>query len=220
MKGCHKLFVAVLVCSFLSHAAAQSITYSGFECMNPSNGNDLTSTNIPKESIFEVVEKLDGGMFRLKLTGGLPRFAENDSRICIDSHTALGFIGTPESVIAEGLPLRSDSVDATGYFNGYDLIIVISSIYTDLSQSRGTFSSFNTSRIQPITNTLFFEYNNDTASFRLNRVVHNRGFVQTTGSTGLLTPFIEIIVPSFTTTEFLDRPLILIPSSSIIYRLE
>ncbi|MDC8444466.1 MAG: hypothetical protein LV471_00850 [Nitrosomonas sp.] len=220
MKVLQFLLVVISSSLFSWHVVAQSIVYRGFECSNPVNGNDPAPTNIPVESRFEVVEKLDSGMFRLKLTGGLPRFVENDQRICIDSDTAIGFVGTPESITTGGLPLRLDSVDATAYFNGHDLVIVINSIYTDLSQFRGTFSSFSTSRIQPVTNTLLLDYDHATATFELKKVIHNKGFVHTSGSTGLLTPFIEIIIPSFAATGLFEPPLILAPPSSIIYRFE
>lgn len=220
MKVLQFLLAVISASLFSWHVAAQSIVYQGFKCSSPVNANDPAPTNIPVESRFEVVEKLDSGMFRLRLAGGLPRFVENDQRICIDSDTAIGFIGTPESITTGGLPLRLDSIDATAYFNGYELVIVISSIYTDLSQSRGTFSSFSTSRIQPITNTLLLDYDQATGIFELKKVIHNKGFVQTSGSTGLLMPFIEIIVPSFTPAGLFDPPLILTPPSSITYRFE
>ena len=124
--------------------------------------------------------------------------------MCIDSDTAIGFIGTPESVNAGGLPLRLETVDATAYFNGFDLVIVVSSIYTDLSQSRGTFSSFNTSRVQPVSNTLFFEYNEQPKTFILKKIIHNKGLVHTSGSTGSLTPFFETIMPSLGETGFFE----------------
>jgi hypothetical protein len=220
MKVLRFLLIMVSISLFSWHVVAQSIVYRGFECLNPVNGKDPASTDISIESRFEVVEKLDNGMFRLRLTGGLPRFVEDDQRICIDSDTAIGFIGTPESITTGGLPLRLDSIDATAYFNGHDLIIIVSSIYTDLSQSRGTFSSFSTSRIQPVTNTLLLDYDTAAAFFKLKKIIHNKGFVHTSGSTGSLTPFIETIVPSFAAAGLSDPPLILTPPSSVIYRLE
>jgi len=220
MRVLHFLLIIVSTSLFSWHVVAQSIVYRGFECSNPMNAGDPTPTNIPIESRFEVVEELDNGIFRLRLTGGLPRFVEDNQRICIDSDTAIGFVGTPESITAGGLPLRLDSVDAVAYFNGHDLVIIVSSIYTDLSQSRGTFSSFSTSRIQPVTNMLLFDYDNEAAFFKLEKVIHNKGFVHTSGSTGSPTPFVEIIIPSFTAAGLFDPPLILTPPSNIIYRFE
>jgi hypothetical protein len=220
MKVLHFLLIVVSISLFSWHVIAQSIVYRGFECSNPVSADDPTPTNISIESRFEVVEKLDNGIFRLRLTGGLPRFVGDDQRICIDSDTAIGFAGTPESITTGGLPLRLDSVDAVAYYNGHDLVIIVSSIYTDLSQSRGTFSSFSTSRIQPVTNTLLLDYDNATAFFKLKKVIHNKGLVHTSGSTGLLIPFIETIIPSFTAAGLFDPPLILTPPSSIIYRFE
>ncbi len=214
MKVSQALLMIVAGGLFSWNVIAQSIIYRGFECANPANASDPAPSTILVESRFEVIENLDDGMFRLRLSGGLPRFVKEDQRICIDSDTAIGFTGTPES----GLPLRLDSIDATAYFNGHDLVIVISSIYTDLSQSRGTFSSFSTSRIQPVTNTLFLEYNDASASFRLKKVIHNKGLVHTSGSTGLLIPFTEIIIPSFADAGSFDPPLILTPSSSVVYQ--
>lgn len=218
MKVFQILLIVVSAGIFSWHASAQSIAYRGFECANPANASDPAPSSIPVESRFEVIESLDDGMFRLRLSGGLPRFVKDDQRICIDSDTAIGFTGTPESVNIDGISLRRDSIDATAYFNGHDLVIVISSMYTDMSQSRGTFSSFSTSRIQPVTNTLLFEYDDAGASFKLKKVIHNKGFVHISGSTGLLVPFTEIIIPSFAATGLLDPPLILTPSSSIVYQ--
>ncbi len=214
MKVFQMLLIIAVGGLFPWHGIAQSITYRGFECVNPANASDSAPSNIPLESRFEVIESLNDGMFRLRLSGGLPRFVKDDPRICIDSDTALGFAGTPES----GLPFRLDSIDATAYFNGHDLVIVVSSMYTDMSQSRGTFSSFNTSHIQPVTNTLLFEYDDAGASFQLKKMIHNKGLVHTSGSTGLLIPFTEIIIPSFAATGLPDSPLILTPPSSVVYQ--
>lgn len=165
-------FAAVVLIGFGIKVNAQSITYQGFGCSNPINADDPTPTNIFVESRFEVSENLDDGFFRLSLIGGLPRFVNGNQQVCIDSDTAIGFIGTPEAVNEGGLPLRLDNIDATAYFNGHELIIVVSSLYTDLSQSRGTFSSFNTSRVQPVSNTLFLSMIN-----RVNHLYSKRLFI-------------------------------------------
>jgi len=212
--------VLVVLLGFCAKTNAQAITYQGFECLNPVNKEDTTPADSPVESRFEVFDNLGDGFYRLKLTGGLPRFVNGNQQVCIDSDTAIGFIGTPEVVNQGGLPLRLDSIDATAYFNGHDLVIVVNALYTDLSQSRGTFSSFGTSRVQPVTNTIFFEYEGQNGSFMLKKIVHNKGLVHTSGSTGSLTPFIETIVPSFSDTGLVEPPMILTPLSTIVYRLE
>ncbi|MCP5244653.1 MAG: hypothetical protein H6937_01310 [Burkholderiales bacterium] len=198
---------------------AQSISYQGFECFNAVNSNDPTPTEKIVESRFEVIEVLDGGMVRLSLSGGLPRFVNNNQNICIDRDTAIGFLGTPEAAGAGGLPVKLENIDATAYFNGRELVIVVNSIFTDLDATRGTFSSFSTSRVQPVSNTLILEYDRQTTSFLLRKLIHNKGFVHTSGSTASF-PFIETIVPSFGETGSFELPLILTPPSRIAYRLE
>ena len=198
---------------------AQSISYQGLECFNAVNASDPTPTETIVESRFEVVELLGGGMVRLSLSGGLPRFVNNNQNICIDSNTALGFQGTPEVAGSGGLPVKLEKIDATAYFNGRELVIVINSIFTDLSATRGTFSSFSTSRVQPVSNTLILEYDGQTTSFVLRKIIHNKGFVHTSGSTATF-PFIETIVPSFEESGSLDLPLIMTPPSRIAYQLE
>ncbi|PTN11788.1 hypothetical protein C8R11_10773 [Nitrosomonas aestuarii] len=215
-------FFAMISALFLfsGKTVAQAITYQGFECLSAANTNDPTPTNIPAVSRFEVIEVLDGGIVRLILSGGLPRFVNDGQSVCIDRDTAIGFAGIPEAVGSGGLPFRLESIEATGYFNGQDLLISVNSIYTDLSASRGTFSSFRTSRIQPVSNILIFDYLAKTNSFVLDKIIHNKGFTQTSGSTGSLTPFMETIIPSFGESGIFAVPLILTPPSSIVYRLD
>lgn len=200
---------------------AQSILYQGVECFNAANANDPAPTETVAESRFEVIEVLDDGMVRLSLSGGLPRFVNDDQNICIDRDTAIGFLGTPEVAGSGGLPIKLDNIDATAYFNGRELVIVVNSIYTDLGATRGTFSSFSTSRVQPVSNTLILEYDGPTKSFVLKKMIHNKGFVHTSGSTASF-PFIETIVPSFDEIGSFAAgiPLILTPPSRIDYQLE
>lgn len=216
------VFTLVLIFIFLSgQSLAQTLTYQGLECLNAANADDLRPNSMPVQSRFEVIEMLDDGMYRLSLTGGLPRFDESDQNICIDSDTAIGFAGIPDTAGAEGLPLRLDRIDATAYFNGQELIISVNSIYTDLSQFRGPFTSFSTSRVQPISNTMIFDFDGQDSSFVLRKIIHNRGFVHTRGSTGSLTPFIETLIPSFRAPAAYEIPRILTPpSTGIVYRLE
>ncbi|SEN32101.1 hypothetical protein [Nitrosomonas marina] len=216
------LRITALICItalFSAISLAQSISYSGFECLNAVNANDPTPTVTPVVSRFDVIEILDDGMVRLSLSGGLPRFIDNSQDICIDSDTAIGFIGTPDTAGSLGLPVKLDRIDATAHIDGRSLVIIVDSIYTDLSASRGAFSSFTTSRVQPISNTLFLEYDAQTASFMLKKIIHNRGFVQTSGTTAMF-PFIETIVPIFQETEAVKVPRILTPPSEISYRLD
>ena len=80
---------------------AIAIVYNGFECLNATNANDITSTGIPVQSKFEVIEDVGEGIFRLSLTGGIPRIVNNNQNVCIDNATAIGFSGIPE---VDGIP--------------------------------------------------------------------------------------------------------------------
>ncbi|MCB1947392.1 hypothetical protein [Nitrosomonas sp.] len=216
------LWIIILSCTtglFSWNCLAQSISYSGFECVNAANANDPTPTITRIDSRFEVVEILEDGMLRLSLSGGLPRFVNNNPDVCIDSDTAIGFIGTPDAAGSLGLPLRLERIDATARIDQGDLVIVVNSLFTDLSASRGAFSSFSTSRVQPVSNILFLKYDVRKASFILKKIIHNKGFVQTTGSTAMF-PFIETIVPIFEETESVEVPRILTPPVEIGYRLD
>jgi hypothetical protein len=210
--------LALTLFSFLfqNNAFGIAIVYNGFECLNAINASDITSSGIPIQSRFEVIEDAGDGMFRLSLTGGIPRLANNNSNVCIDSATAIGFIGIPE---VDGLPRRLESIDATAYFNGQDLIIVINSLFTDLSARREPLSSFSTSNILTITNTLILEFNSQASLFNLKKIIHNRGFVNTRGFTNSIIPFRETILPSFNDVPQ-DKSRILTPISNIEYRLE
>lgn len=210
------LVVALLVILFSSNTYGASLVYQGFQCQNAVNANDTTPTETPIQSKFEIIEEVGGGMFRLSLTGGLPRFIDDNNNVCIDSETSIGFSGIPE---VDGLPTLLDAIDATAYFNGNDLIITVNSINTDLNFGRSTFSNFTTSFVFPHSNTLILTYNQESSSFTLKKIIHNRGFVHTSGSTNSITPFAETILPSFIDTEG-DKPKILTPASNIEYILE
>ena len=179
-----------------------SLTYAGFECLNPIDANDLTPTETPIQSRLEVIEDLGGGMFRLSLTGGIPRFVNNSQNVCIDNATALG-----------------ESIDATAYFNGKDLVIVISSLFTDLSARRDPFSSFSTSQILTITNTLILEFDSQAFAFNLKKMIHNRGFTHTRSGSINSIPFLETLIPSFNEVAQ-DKPRVLTPASTVEYLIE
>ncbi len=218
MRILYLLAVTCVMTLSVRTVLAQSISYQGFECLSTFDTSDPTPSAVRVESQFEVIEILDRGMVRLSLSGGLPRFVDSNQDICIDSVTSIGFEGVPEVAGSQGLPVRLERIDAIGYFNGRDLVVTVNSIFTDLSASRGTFSSFTTSRVQPISNTLFFDYNEPTTSFILRKAIHNKGFVQTSGSTSTF-PFIETIVPSFDESGVIGVPQILTPPDEIRYRL-
>lgn len=216
MKIMRILVLTLFSFLFQGNVFAIAIAYNGFECLNAIDANDITPTDIPVQSRFEVIEDAGDGIFRLSLTGGIPRFANNSQNVCVDSATAIGFSGIPEF---DGLPRRLGSIEATAYFNGRDLVIVISSMFTDLSAGRGAFSSFRTSNILSITNTLILEFNPQLSSFRLKKIIHNRGFTHTeSGSTNSI-PFLETILPLFNETAQAG-PRILTPTSNIEYALE
>lgn len=216
MKMLRILVFAVLSLLFQGNVFGISITYSGFTCLNTIDINDTTPSGVPIESRFEVIEDVGGGIFRLSLTGGIPRIVNNDRNVCIDSVTAIGYSGIPQ---VDGLPGLLESIDATAYFSGQELVIVVNSMFTDLSAGRGVFSSFSTSNILAITNTLIFAFNSQVSSFNLKKVIRNAGFTHTeTGSANSI-PFLETVLPSFNGVSQ-GKPLILTPTSNIEYSLE
>ena len=102
--------------------------------------------------------------------------------------------------------------------NGHELIILVNSIVTDFSAGRGAFSTFNTSRVQTISNTLIFDYNPQQSLFALKKLVKNKSLTQTSGTANSTFPFRETLSPSSNNT-LLDKPKILIPVSPINYQL-
>ncbi|PSJ18177.1 hypothetical protein [Nitrosomonas supralitoralis] len=199
-----------------SYTLATSIVYDGFNCLNAVDANDPTPGITRVQSKFEVIEIVGEGIYRLSLTGGIPRFVNNNQNVCIDGATAIGYSGIPD---VDGFPRPLESIDATAYFNGQELVIVISSMYTDLSATRSNpFLPFATSKIFAITNTLILEFNSDSASFKLKKIISNRGFTQTKESRNLI-PFLETILPSFNETPQ-DKPRILTPASNIDFSLQ
>lgn len=212
-----RILAVTLLVALSGNVFAVSIIYNGLKCQNAVNANDPTPSGTPIQSRFEVLENVGSGMFRLSLTGGLPRFINNNQNVCIDSDTAIGFSGIPA---VDGIPRRLDAIDATGYFDGSDLIIIVNSIYTDLSAQRNAFSGFSTSIVRPISNTLIFEHNPQTSIFKLIKLIHNRGFVQTSGAINSLTPFFETVLPIFENNTEESEHKILTPLSNIEYILE
>lgn len=212
-----RMIAVTLLVALSGNAFAVAITYNGLKCQNAVNANDPTPSGTPVQSRFEVLENVGSGMFRLSLTGGLPRFINNNQNVCIDSETALGFSGIPA---VDGIPRRLDAIDATGYFDGFDLVVTVNSIHTDLSAQRNAFSGFTTSLVRPISNTLIFEYNPQTSIFKLIKLIHNRGLVQTSGAINALTPFFETVLPIFENDTDESEHKILTPLSNIEYLLE
>ncbi len=200
-----------------NNAFGIAITYDGFECLNATNANDVTlNTNSLVQSKFEVIENSQEGIYRLTLTGGIPRILDTSNNVCIDSVTAIGYSGVPA---VEGLPRRLTSIDATGYFNGRELLIVVSSMVTDLSAKNVPFLPFNTSQVFAITHTLIFDFDSQASVFNLKKLIRNQGLTHTSESTNLIFPFFETILPSFNDAAR-DRPKILTPSTPLQYRLE
>lgn len=217
MKTAQILVFALLFLLLQSNVFGLSITYKGFECQSAIDTEDPTPDSATSvQSRFEVIEDSGGGVYRLSLTGGIPRFVDNDRTVCIDKATAIGYSGIPD---IDGLPQPLDSIDATAYFNGQELIIVVSSMYTDLSARSYPLSAFSTSLIFTFTHTLVFKFNSPTSSFSLTKLFRNRGFTKTNGSTNSITPFFETVLPSFN-KEARDKPTILTPLATIEYKLE
>lgn len=195
---------------------AVEIVYDGQDCFNTVDDNDITATGLLIQSKFEVIEDV-GQNVPPALDGGIPRFINNSGAVCIDHVTALGYFGSgsPDLTLP---PQALETVDATGYFNGHELIILVNSIVTDFSAGRGAFSTFNTSRVQTISNTLIFDYNPQQSLFALKKLVKNKSFTQTSGTANSTFPFRETLSPSSNNT-LLDKPKILIPVSPINYQL-
>lgn len=217
MKIAQIVVFALLLFLLQSNVFGLSITYEGFECQSTIDTEDPTPDSAASvQSRFEVIEDSGGGVYRLRLTGGIPRFVDNSLTVCIDKATAIGYSGIPGDDI---MPQPLDSIDATAYFNGQELIIAVSSMYTDLSARRYPFSAFSTSHIFTFTNTLVFKFNPLTSSFSLIKLFRNRGFTQTDGSMNSSIPFLEAVLPSFN-KEVGDKPRILTPFAAIEYKLE
>ena len=106
------LTLLFVLCFFHENALGVSITYSGFKCLNATDANDPTPSSIFVQSKFELTEDTGNGIYRLNLTGGIPRIINNNPVICIDSDTAIGYAGIPEF---DGLPGPLDSIDATAF---------------------------------------------------------------------------------------------------------
>lgn len=211
-----RLIVMLLFCVMQGTVWGISIVYDGLLCLNAANPDDPTPQNIPAQSRFEVVEDAGGGLYRLRLTGGIPRFIDNNPGVCVDSETALGYSGIGE---VDVLPNPLDSADATAYFNGTDLIVTVNTLVTDLTQRRLPLSMFYTSRFFAYSHTLILKFNPQTQQFTLKKTIRNRSYTQTNGSTNSITPFFETILPSFN-SSLPDRPMILTPPAGIEFRLE
>lgn len=217
MKLIQTLAFISLLLSLQNNALGISITYEGLECLNATNANDVTpNTNSLVQSKFEVIENSGEGIYRLILTGGIPRFIDTSNNVCIDSVTAIGYSGIPA---VDGLPRRLVSIEAMGYFNGRELVVVVSSMVTDLSARNVPFLPFSTSQIFAITHTLIFGFDPQASAFNLIKIIRNQGLTHTSESTNLIFPFLETVLPSFNDIAR-DRPKILTPAAPIQYRLE
>lgn len=196
---------------------AVAIVYDGQDCFNATNDNDITASGLLIQSKFEVIEDVGQGLYRLRLTGGIPRFINSSGAVCIDHVTALGYFGSGSTDLTIP-PQALESLEATGYFNGRELMIIVNSIVTDFSAGRGAFTSFNTSRVQTISNTLIFDYNAQQSLFALKKIIKNKSLTQTSGSTNSTFPFRETVSPS-SNEILLDKPKVLTPASPIHYLL-
>lgn len=216
MKIIRMLICIAVFHGLCSNVFATAIVFDGLDCFNATNDSDVTTTGLLIQSKFEVTEDLGQGMYRLSLTGGIPRFANTSGSVCIDHVTALGYFasGSLDFTIP---PQPLESLDATGYFNGRELIILVNSIMTDFSAGRDAFTSFHTSRIQTISNMLIFEYNPQQSLFSLKRLIRNKSQTQTSGFANTL-PFHETLFPSANGIGP-DRPQVLVPLSPINYLL-
>ena len=75
-----------------NNAFGIAITYDGFECLNATNANDVTlNTNSLVQSKFEVIENSQEGIYRLTLTGGIPRILDMCALIASLQLVILGF---------------------------------------------------------------------------------------------------------------------------------
>ncbi|GKS69937.1 hypothetical protein W03_19410 [Nitrosomonas sp. PY1] len=221
MKIIRMLICLAVFHGFCSNVFAIAIVYDGIDCFNVTNDSDVTASGLPVQSKFEVIEDLGQGMYRLNLTGGIPRFVDSSGNVCIDHVAALGYFasGGPDFTIP---PQPLESLDATGYFNGHELVILVNSIVTDFSAGKGSFNSFHTSRVQTISNMLIFDYNYNPQQsfFTLKRLVRNKSLTQASSSSNTQ-PIRETLLPSSINGIESDRPQVLTPlPSSINYLLQ
>lgn len=214
MNAIIKLICTIAFLVLSNSVFAVAIIYDGQDCSNATNDDDVTASGLLIQSKFEVIEDVGQGLYRLRLTGGIPRFIDSSGAVCIDHVTALGYFGSgsPDFTLP---PQALKSLDAIGYFNGRELMIIVNSIVTDFSASRGAFNSFSTSHVQTISNTLIFDYNPQQSLFALKKLIKNKSLTQTSGSTNS-TFFRETVSPS-SSEILLDKPRILTPVSPIQY---
>lgn len=213
--------VSLLLLLTASSVFATSIVYHGFACQNPSKDDVSTPSATPLDSRFTVDTDIGNGLYRVILTGGIPR--TNGDDICIDSETSMGFEGLALSAGVFGgeppTPLtRKTSIDGVAHFNGSNLIISINSIYSDQSGHiiRSQNGAVASSIIKPVSNTLILKYDISRNAFVLENVIRNSGFVNATGYIGQNT-YYEFIYPSGGVGAL---PLFHIPSQEIVYYLE
>lgn len=216
MKIIRMLICITVIHGLCNNVFATTLVFDGLDCFNATNDSDVTTSRLLIQSKFEVTEDLGQGMYRLNLTGGIPRFVDASGSVCIDHVTALGYFSSGSSDFTFP-PQPLESLDATGYFNGRELIILVNSIVTDFSAGRDAFTSFHTSRIQTVSNMLIFDYNPEQSIFSLKRLIRNKSQTQTSGFANIL-PFHETLLPS-TNGIGPDRPQVLVPLSPINYLL-
>lgn len=166
------------------------------------------------ESVYHLFSDEGGGIYQLVLNGGIPRFTNNSSDVCIDTETSMGYSGLPEG--NNYLPSKNDRIPATAYFDGKTLIIFSNAIYSDLSGKADYIRKFvQTSIIIPSFHALFFNYIPQSNSFSLTRMIKNYGFVMSNA----------VSVPKDTYLEGIKQnnrpvPEIFIPPKEIIYTLQ
>jgi hypothetical protein len=197
-------------------AFAISITYDGFACKDPvitELNINATPTSIPLQSRFEVIDDLGGGVYKLKLTGGLPRIINDNAEVCVHSDAAIGYYGDPSDGVSGLMPIRLKSVNAIGYFANGQLIITVNAIYDNLAGVIDTTKRLvKSSNFSILSNTLIFDYNHEAASFKLKKILQNVGSVfafgfyadQNYGEVVNPTARQTVIIPSGTLEYFLE----------------
>ena len=192
---------------------ALSLIFSAGECIEPSNDNAPAPSYRLIESRFRLVTDHGDGFYRLELTGGLPRFSENSSDMCMDTEGSLGYIGFPKTDNpASYLPRKQESLMADAYFDGKTLIIFTSTIYTDRTgKADYTRNHVQSSMFVPISRSLFFNYDAASNSFRMTRMLKSAGMAMSSAVSVPEDTYLEVSIPGFFETYF--------PKMDIVYKL-
>ncbi len=163
-----KILILTLLLGFVYVPAAQalSLVYDGFLCQEGS----YERSQWIGQSIIEVMSSRDDGMYQLEITGGLINI---DKDPCIDTKLSVSKTA--------GQPFEATlSTKATAYFDGYQLVIIVSRYSSVLSADVFPGQYRYISSLVHTTNQYYFDYDEYYTVFILrNTVTQTDGFVQT-----------------------------------------